>query len=159
MSMNNCLDIKVSGQCMKGKDCKNCNPEVEDINLNLNAKSFIPKSKQRLNEQIQETTEQLQKLSFNLNAKEYVPKFINQEDENEEIEDDDEELDIIVNDIINNDMMEELEEEESDDEKWFPSYKDCECCKGFVYKCQGSACVNMGTCYCKVKDECDNDDY
>jgi hypothetical protein len=67
---------------------------------------------------------------------------------------------MIMKDIINNDVMEEMgaEDDESDDEKWFPKYKDCECCKGFVYKCKGDACVNMGTCYCKIKEECDSED-
>jgi hypothetical protein len=48
------------------------------------------------------------------------------------------------------------EEEESDDEKWFPKYKDCECCKGFIYKCKGDVCLNMDACNCKMKDECEN---
>ncbi len=152
--MNNyvCLDIQNSGQCMKGKDCSACNP-ADDVNLNLNAKSYIPKSKQM----VKEVSEKLENLDFNLNAKEYIPKPAEEEDSEEEPEDE-EELDMIVNDIINNDMMEELEDQESDDEKWFPKYKDCECCKGFIYKCQGPACLNMGTCYCKVKEECDDDE-
>jgi hypothetical protein len=154
MSQNKvCLDIQNSGQCMKGKDCPACNP-TEEIKFNVDAKVFIPKSKQKPDDN---------QLNFNLNAKEFVPKTTQPE---EELEDDDdmdeeEELDMIMKDIINNDVMEEIgaeDEDESDDEKWFPKYKDCECCKGFVYKCKGDACVNMGTCYCKIKEECDDDE-
>jgi hypothetical protein len=135
---------------MKGKDCTVCSQQVEEVNLNMNAKLYVPKSKQKG----QEVSE---KLNFNLNAQEFVPQTAEEEDFEEE--EDEEELDMIVNDIIKNDMMEEIEDEESDDEKWFPKYKDCDCCKGFVYKCQGAACLNMGTCYCKVKEECDDEDY
>jgi hypothetical protein len=152
MSLNKavCLDVQNSGQCMKGKDCTVCN-EHEEIKFNVDAKVFIPKSKQKD-----------EKLNLNLNAQEYVPKVVDVEDEADPDEDpeDEEELDMIMKDIINNDVMEEMgvEDDESDDEKWLPKYKDCECCKGFVYKCKGDACVNMGTCYCKIKDECDSED-
>jgi hypothetical protein len=142
---NVCNDVLNTGQCMKGKDCTICNEE--EIKFNVEAKVFIPKSKQLKEEQ----------LTFNLNAKEYTPK----EPENEEVEDEneEEELDMIMKDIVNNDVMEELgDDNDSDDEKWYPKYKDCECCKGFVFKCKGDACVNMGTCYCKVKEECDDED-
>jgi hypothetical protein len=126
------------------------------------------------------------KLSLNLEAQEYKPKMINfnqppvtnstalnlqnyqnyyYENENQENaeemeeEDEGEEFDMIMKDIINNEALEEMEEDdESDEDKWFPKYKDCECCKGFVYKCKGVACENMNACYCKVKDECDEED-
>jgi hypothetical protein len=156
MNNNVCLDVQNSGQCMKGEDCTICSKQIEEVNLNLNAKVYVPKSKQPKSN-IQEVSEKLDKLNFNLSANEYVPKLVEEENNEEEESEDEEELDMIVNDIINNDMMEELEDDESDDEKWFPKYKDCVCCKGFVYKCQGPACLNMGTCYCKVKEECDDD--
>jgi hypothetical protein len=157
MSLNKvCLDVQNSGQCMKGKDCPVCNPS-DEIKINVDAKVYIPKSKQKQDEN---------KLNFNLNAKEFVPKPQSENPE-EDIEDEDEdmeeeELDMIMKDIIDNDVIEELgaedDEDESDDEKWFPKYRDCECCKGFAYKCKGEACVNMGTCYCKIKDDCDDED-
>jgi len=45
--------------------------------------------------------------------------------------------------------------EESDEESWYPKYKDCECCKGFVYKCKGEACSHLKFCVCKIAEECD----
>lgn len=45
--------------------------------------------------------------------------------------------------------------EESDEESWYPKYKDCECCKGFVYKCKGEACSHLRFCVCKIQEECD----
>ena len=36
--------------------------------------------------------------------------------------------------------------------------KDCECCHGFVYKCAGESCKNLGQCYCKMKDEVEGND-
>ena len=58
--------------------------------------------------------------------------------------------------VANNEIMEELgEDQESDEEKWYPKYHNCECCKGFVYKCKGLACANLGMCYCKMQEECD----
>ena len=49
-------------------------------------------------------------------------------------------------------------ENDSDDEdKWIPKYKDCPCCYGFVYKCKGEACFSLGECYCKMKDDIDED--
>jgi hypothetical protein len=132
--------------------------KLKNLTLNTGAKDYIPKAKN-----IE------QKIQFNLNAEEYKPKQQNNnmynkesdfsiklaDEENEELED--EELDMIVNDLVENDAYEEFEEEESDDEKWFPKYSNCECCKGFIYKCKGSACINMGVCYCKMRDECDED--
>ena len=50
------------------------------------------------------------------------------------------------------------ESDSADEDKWYPKYKDCECCKGFVYKCKGDACQSLGQCYCKMKDDCDNDE-
>ena len=161
-----CPDVMMAGNCTKGEDCIYCKGGVA-LNFNVNAKNFVPKSK-RTN---QEEPKNEDKLKFNLSANEYVPRNLQQnyevneyqqqeveeeEEDNEEIEG--EEFDIMMKDIIDNEVMEELEEEESDDEKWFPKYKDCDCCKGFVYKCNGVACVNMAACFCKMKDECDEED-
>ena len=123
-----------------------------------------------------------QLLKLNLDAKEYKPSvksnsnFMhssngnnndgqqnnqnnnNQEDNNNNDdyyeEPNDDELDMIMKDMLENDDVEC--EEESDDEKWFPKFKNCECCKGFVFKCKGNACQYLGACYCKVKSECDD---
>ncbi len=154
-NQSTCPDIINLGSCTRGQDCPNCNPQnkqtpdFSNINFNTNAKGYVPKSKREENN----------KLNFNLQAKEYVPKsedmYYDNEEEMEE-DDNEEEFDMIMKDIINNDAMDELEDdEESDEDKWFPNYKDCDCCKGFVYKCKGVACENMNSCYCKIKDECD----
>ena len=150
-------------------DPNNIQENLKNLTLNSKAKEYVPR-KNKANEPNITSENAPEKLNLNLNAEEYKPKNttpdyqnpyqIKQVDnetneEDEELEND--ELDMIVNDLVENDAYEEFEEEESDDEKWFPKYKDCECCKGFIYKCKGSACTNMGVCYCKMKDECDDE--
>ena len=109
------------------------------------------------------------KLNFNLEALEYQPKELNQynEDDDDDEEFDElmkEELDKIIGDIIEKEAFEELKKEkekeldtsldESEDEdKWVPDYKGCECCGGFIYKCNGKTCSSLGVCYCKMKDD------
>ena len=123
--------------------------------LNKEAKEFIP-TKNRIPE----------KLNFNKDAKEYVPKpkvkveYVEGDDDEEEVKD---EIDMMVKDEIENEVMNELtkegqiDDDSEDEDKWLPKYKDCECCHGFVYKCPGESCKNLGQCYCKMKDEVDND--
>ncbi len=124
--------------------------------LNKEAKEFIP-TKNRIPE----------KLNLNKDAKEYVPKpkvkveYVEGDDDDEEVKD---EIDMMVKDEIENEVMNELtkeghiDDDSEDEDKWLPKYKDCECCHGFVYKCPGESCKNLGQCYCKMKDEVDNDD-
>ncbi len=73
-------------------------------------------------------------------------------------------MDMILGDVVENEIMNELakqrklddsSEESEDEDKWIPKYKDCECCSGFVYKCKGEACLSLGECYCKMKDDMD----
>ena len=123
--------------------------------LNKEAKEFIP-TKNRIPE----------KLNLNKDAKEYVPKpkvkveYVEGDDDDEEVKD---EIDMMVKDEIENEVMNELtkegqiDDDSEDEDKWFPKYKDCECCHGFVYKCPGESCKNLGQCYCKMKDEVDNE--
>ena len=111
---------------------------------------------------------------LNKNAKEYVPTKIRNkerkmfdpnfiqfiEDVNDEAEEDEkdvqEKMDMIEKDIIEEEAFEEFANDLSEDEDmWLPRYKDCECCKGFVFKCNGKTCADLGQCYCKMKDECD----
>jgi hypothetical protein len=159
-----CYDKMNLGYCTKGTDCQVCNSsrdyqsQVIDPNLlsklnlgdlNVNAKTYVPKSKQQ---------QQTEKLDLNLSAKEYLPKSLNNDMEPDDIEEDaEDEFDMIMRDIIENEVVEECESE-SDDERWFPNYKNCECCKGFVYKCKGVACENLGMCYCKMREDCDDED-
>ena len=148
-----CMDKEMNGVCTKGKDCTICNKvRQEEQKLNINAQEYKPKKKKLENE----------KLKFNLNAKEYEPKNYNKKEEDED-EENNEELDMIVKDMVENDILDEMGEDEQysdseDEDKWYPKYKDCECCKGFVYKCKGEACQSLGQCYCKMKDDCDNDE-
>ena len=119
----------------------------EENKLNKDAKEYIP-TKKRIPE----------KLDFNLQAKEYKPKEkVIEGDDDVDDEGVKEKMDMIVKDMVEDDIMEEMGNEESEDEdKWFPNYKDCECCHGFVYKCKGETCLSLGQCYCKMKDDCDN---
>ena len=32
--------------------------------------------------------------------------------------------------------------------EYFEDYKDCTCCKGHVYNCEGEVCQEIGECYC-----------
>ena len=132
--------------------------------LNKEAKEFIP-TKNRVPD----------KLTFNENAKEYVPKekrpvkekvkieYVEGDDEDEEEQVKDQ-IDMMMRDEIENEVMNELTKEEQidddseDEDKWFPKYKDCDCCHGFVYKCPGESCKNLGQCFCKMKDEVEGDD-
>ena len=147
-----CMDKELNGVCSKGKDCSICNKvREEEQKLNVNAQEYKPKKKKLENE----------KLKFNLNAKEYEPKNYNKQEVDED-EENNEEIDMIVKDMVENDILDEIGEDEqesdsADEDKWYPKYKDCECCKGFVYKCKGEACQSLGQCYCKMKDDCENE--
>ena len=122
------------------------NKKKEDNQLNKNAKEYIP-TKNRLPK----------KLDFNLDAKEYKPKEKVEVNDNEE-EEVQEKMDMIVKDMAEDAVMEELGNEESEDEDvWLQKYKDCQCCQGFVYKCKGETCSSLGQCYCKMKDDCENE--
>ena len=125
--------------------------KMEYDQLNKNAKEYIP-TKKRIPEII----------DFSLTKKEYRPKeiieYIEADDDEEEEDENEinEKMDMIVKDMVENDIIEEMENAESEDEdKWFPKYKDCECCKGFIFKCKGQTCADLGQCYCKMKDDCD----
>ena len=161
-NLTNIYDVKIDGNKNNG-ETNEITQNLKNVTFNKDAKPFVPR-KNKSNENDNQNENQKEKLNFNLEAKEYVPKTNsnNLYQAHEEPQDDEElaneELDMIVNDLVENEAYEEYEdEEESDDEKWFPKYKECECCKGFIYKCKGSACTNMGVCYCKMKDECDDE--
>ena len=138
--------------------------EEKKETLNKEAKEFIP-TKNRVPD----------KLPFNENAKEYIPKdkrggkknikieYIEGDDEDEEEQVKDQ-IDMIMKDEIENEVMNELtkegqiEDDSEDEDNWLPKYKDCECCHGFVYKCPGESCKNLGQCYCKMRDEVEGED-
>ena len=115
--------------------------------LNKEAKEYIPTKNKKLN--------------FNLNAKEYQPK---EKQKNIELDEDDDEevdkkIDMIANDMVENDLIEEQakanDSDEEDENKFYPKYKNCQCCKGYVYKCNGDTCKSLGQCYCKMSDDCE----
>lgn len=163
MSSEVCQDKIMNGVCSKGKDCEICNKQkqgekkkqiITADELNCNAPEFVPKRKK-------EKKEENKKLEFNLDAKEYIPKRPQNNKENDNDEDSDEENEKAIeeyeNRLVEEDLMAELDEDDSEDEdKWYPKYQNCECCKGFVYKCKGEACQNLGQCFCKMKDDCDD---
>ena len=113
--------------------------------LNKEAKEYVPTKNRKLN--------------FNLDAKEYKPK----EKEKIDIGDEDDEevnkkMDMIVNDMVINDLIEQEKDNDSDEEdenKCYPKYKNCNCCKGYVYKCNGETCKSLGQCFCKMSDDCE----
>ena len=117
--------------------------------LNKDAKEYIP-TKNRIPKII----------DLNIASQQFRPKEIIEyieadDDENEENEVQ-EKMDMIVKDMLEEEFIEEIGNDESEDEdKWFPKYKDCDCCQGFVFKCKGETCADLGQCYCKMKDECD----
>ena len=112
--------------------------QVEDT-LNKNAGEYIP-SKVRM-----------QKMKEFTNVQ-YVEVDSDEEEEN----DIHEKIDMIEKEMIESEVIEELGKDMSEDEDmWFPMYRNCECCKGFVFKCKGKTCADLGQCYCKMKDECD----
>ena len=89
------------------------------------------KPEQSLNKEAKEyVPTKNRKLDLNLDAKEYKPK--------------------------NKTKNVELDEEE-DENKFFEKYKNCTCCKGYVYKCNGDTCKSLGQCYCKMSDECESE--
>ena len=80
-----------------------------------------------------------------------------------------EEIDNIILNDIENEIMEEIKKEnidenysdsEEDEEKdeWIPKYKDCPCCYGFVFNCKGDTCASLGQCYCKMKDDIEEEE-
>ena len=108
--------------------------------------------------------------TLNKNAKEYIPskvrmqkmkefnnvQYVEVDSDEEEENDIHEKIDMIEKEMIESEVIEELGKDMSEDEDmWFPMYRNCECCKGFVFKCKGKTCADLGQCYCKMKDECD----
>ena len=137
----------------------------QNISFNTSARNYIPNNKSFNNFPENNSQQENIKLNLNLEAKEYISNKKNTDNnqykKNEEFDYIPEtELDMRVNELIQNEVYDQYEDEDEPDvEKWFPKYKECECCKGFIYKCNGIACLNMGICYCKMKDECGLSEY
>lgn len=149
---NNTTTNTGTSESQNTKDMSELENKVANIKLNLSAKEYEP-NKPKLTEKVNYNNfDNYNNFPQQNNDENFYED--SKEPYNDEDEPNDDELDMIMNDMIEN---EELDcEDESDDEKWFPKYKDCDCCKGFVYKCKGNACQYLGACYCKVKNECDD---
>ena len=142
---------------------QNENESKEDMHLNKHATEYIP-SKNRIPDT----------LNFNLEAAEYKPKEIieyiesDYDDEDQNDEQIQQEIDMIIGDVVENEVMDELanqrkldnssDDDSEDEDKWIHKYKDCKCCSGFVYHCKGEACSSLGECYCKMKDDIDDEE-
>lgn len=183
----NLLDINAKEFIPKNKakekqssdDIPNYNKE-QNIKISLDSKEYIPKSKQvsyiggnyidnnfsKYNPNYQNYYGQQNNYSPNYyDNYEYQQTFYENKQAEDivhnysEGEDDDEDQEF--QDKIFAEMMEENiqfeDDDESDEDKWFPKFRNCECCKGFVYKCEGSTCQNLGKCYCKIKSQMDGD--
>lgn len=130
--------------------------KTEQINLNPEAKEYKPSKKKK----DPENGEIDDKLNFNLNAKQYIPKSKTEFVEADDDEDDNinqEVIDKMMQDDIENEVMEELGNISEDEDKWLPKYKDCPCCKGYVFNCSGQVCKDLGQCYCKMTDDCEEE--
>ena len=146
---------------------------AENIVLNVKAKEYVPKKKKTPEEENKENTENninnnkeisSNNINFNLDAKEFVPKQLQnidgylvndlEDDEEDEVDEDD-----VLNDLVNQELEDpmQLDDEESDEDKWFPKYKDCSCCNGYIYKCSGDVCTSLGVCFCKAQEDYDPD--
>ena len=137
------------------------------IVLSTKAKEYVPKKK-KVEEVVESNIDNKQNdkknIEFNLNAKEFVPgkKVTTQMDgfqvefEEDEDEDDEAVFDELVNQEID-DPMPIDGDDESDEDKWFPKYKDCQCCQGYIYKCSGDVCGSLGVCFCKAQEDYDPD--
>jgi hypothetical protein len=156
-----------------------------NIVFNKEAKEYVPKKKKQeeekttmnSNSEIQSSNivqkikkdeineKEVKNIQFNLNAKEYIPKKESDnngykieglEDDAEEEESEDDIIDELVNQELNDPIDPyAVDEDESDDEKWFPKYKDCSCCEGYIYKCSGDVCTSLGVCFCKAQEDYD----
>ncbi len=179
MNTTECQEILLFGNCTKGELCEQCNKTINSANddknvLNVNSKEFIPKKKKNNSDQSKPKDPNVveidnKTLKLNLNANEYVPtgKKYNELssypdpnaqtlDDADDLEPNPDEMEMIVKDMIENEQIEEEEGLYDDEDQFFSKYKDCECCKGKIYKCNGDACQYLGACYCKVKTDCDD---
>lgn len=45
------------------------------------------------------------------------------------------------------------DEDGEDRDMWFPSSKDCTCCKGYIYACEEPICADIGKCHCALTND------
>lgn len=131
------------------------------IKLNINAFEYKPK---KINEFIIEGLDDEDDLNDvkNKDDKNNEIKENNNKTKNESNVENDSSFDefSIINKEIENFIMEQVDEESEesiDKEDWYPDFKNCSCCKGYVYKCEGNSCQSLGMCFCKAAEEYDPD--
>ena len=129
---------------------------------NQNGNACPPKDTQYLGPETSENIQNIIPEIININLsedKDGTKELIeNEKDIEEKVK---EVIDNIIEKEENKEVMEEMKWEvceesdnDSDDEdKWMPKYKDCPCCYGFVYKCKGKVCASLRQCFCKMKDD------
>lgn len=73
--------------------------------------------------------------------------------------------------LTKEDLMQQLEQEDEDNEfnemiedielfnkdEFDPNFKNCTCCKGYIYNCKSKVCENLGVCQCKAHSEMEED--
>lgn len=135
----------------------------DEFKLNKDAKEYIPQKNQQPQKELTNNLNDDIKLKSHIDAKEYIPKMCEfqittlEEDDG----DNEEQFEDMMEDIMRQENFAELnafDDEESDEDKWFPQYKDCYCCKGLIYKCEGEVCKNLGVCFCKAKEDYDDEE-
>ena len=100
------------------------------------------------------------KFELNPNATPFVPKTrnnpnigsskINASDQKENTEENKEEVEIPIDALeeFQEDLLNRLMKEQP---YYMEKFKDCSCCKGYVYNCQGEICKYLEVCHCKAK--------
>ncbi len=163
MSDNNIVFNKEAKEYVPKK--KKQEEDKSIVTNTTNPQSIPSKNQENEVDVIEDDKENQKNIQFNLNAKEYVPKKETEisgykieglDDDAEEEESEDEIIDELVNQELNDPIDPyALDEDESDDEKWFPKYKECACCEGYIYKCSGDVCTSLGVCFCKAQEDYD----
>ena len=105
-----------------------------------------------------------------LNLDPAEPKKLVEKEDDEDITEEKikEEIDNIILNDIENEIMEEIKKEindpnysdseDDDKDQWIAKYKDCPCCYGFVFNCKGDTCAALGQCYCKMKNDIEEEE-
>lgn len=137
-----CSEFFLTKNHLKGKDsCTICNkPKKKPLNTKAQAYDFQNLELANHEEKKQEKIESVinpQNLNNNKSLKNNVDP--NNGKENDSDYDDqffyDAERDSEIEDFMN----------------YFEKLKNCECCKGNFYSCQGQVCESLGACYCYTK--------
>ena len=50
-------------------------------------------------------------------------------------------------------IIDDLDEGKPKEDTFEERMKSCTCCRGFIYKCKGKMCYNLGVCQCQVRTE------